>query len=334
MFSKSNNKTLLIIFGVLLVLTLVFILSKPTAPGKRERSKKLRTEMLDADTSLISRITIIPRGGEKDDVVLFKEGNTWNVEMEDKNYTADPSAIKNLFRELLNMKTERLAANNKDRWKEYEVTDSTASRVKIEGGKKNETIFIGKFSYQQPKTPSPNPYGQQGKMTTFVRKSGEKEVYAVDGFLAMTFNREANDFRNKTVLKSQKSEWTRLNYSYPGDSSFHLVRQEEKWMVDGILADSASVAKYLNDIDLLTSTHFVDEELMKSAAPSHALKIEGNNFPSPIVINAYPADSTNGYVITSSQNKGAYFSGKESDLFNKIFVGRTEFEPEKINDGD
>jgi hypothetical protein len=285
------------------------------------------------DTALVTAIEITPKGNDKANVSLVKENGTWSVQSEGKSFSADQTIANSLLAELQRMKPERKAATNKDSWGKFEVTDSTATIVKVKAGKKEELdIYLGKFSYIQPKNPMPQQqqYGgmPQGTMLTYVRRGDEEEVYSVEGFLTMTFNREVNDFRNKTVIKSNRFDWDRLSFTYP-DSSFSLYKENEKWMIDGLMADSLSVVEYLKGISSINSSAFVDD--IQPSNSIYSLKIEGANFAAPIIINASPADSIHQFLITSSQNKDVYFSGSDAELAGKIFVGKTELMTAKVD---
>jgi hypothetical protein len=61
------------------------------------------------------------------------------------------------------------------------------------------------------------------------------------------------------------------------------------------------------------------------------VKIEGNNII-PVELNAFPADSINQYVVTSSLLPDSKFSGAKSGLFDRVFVKSTAFFPEEKKD--
>ena len=328
MFNKINSKWLIGIFAVLLTLSVLVVLlnhSKSTA----SKNRTFKSEIVDFDTANVTRITIIPKtGGEPID--LLKSTDVWKVRINNKEYNADPSAIKGMLTSLIMLRATRIAANSKDQWAKYEVTDSAATHVMINEGKKVVAdIYLGKFSYQQPK--NANPYmQQQGTMTSYVRIAGDKHVYATDGMIAMSFNRQPNDFRNRTLILSNKEKWNRLAFTAP-NNSFDLTKQGNNWMIDGLAADSASVASYLSSLSRLSSSAFVKESVRTSENPLYTLSIEGENMIRPIIIQAFPADTVNMYAITSSLNSGSYFSGSKNDLFNKTFKSKEYFLPNKIS---
>jgi hypothetical protein len=326
MFSNIKTKWLIGAFGVLLILSVLAIVSN-NSKSTLSRNRTFNSVLTDFDTTKVSQIYIYPKF-KKEPIVLTKNGEDWKVAIDNKKYNADPNIIKGMLNTLITLRATRLAAKSKSQWAEFELTDSAASRVQLVAGKKTVVdLYMGKFSYQQPKNTNPyDYYRQQGKMTSYVRLAGKKEVFAVEGLLAMSFNRQANDFRNRTIIRSNKETWNRLAFSGP-DKTYDLVKKGNAWTVDGIAADSASVAKYLGSLAYLSNSNFVEASVMASDKPMYTLSIEGENLPKPIKLNAFPADTTNQFAISSSLNDGAYFSGNKNGLFEKIFVGKDYFFP-------
>ncbi len=326
MFHKLNIKTLIIILIILAAVVVVIDMM-----GDKERS--FRSEIIEVDTAGITSVLItIPK--DQVEIILSRTdgSSNWVVMSEGNKYPADMNVVRNILSQLNDIKAERVAATNKEKWDQFEVSDSTGTRVILKDGKKKVAdLYIGKFSYAQPpQGAQQNPYQQQrGKMTSFVRLEDEKEVYAVDGFLKMSYQNDVNSYRNKNLVNVNKNDISRLAFKYPGNKNFNLTKNNDQWLIDGQMADSASIAGYLNKIGMLTSSNFVDPTTLKTSDATHSLLIEGNNF-TPVNLLAYPSDSAIQYVITSSINTGAEFDGAKSKLFEKIFVPKTELMP-KIN---
>ena len=322
MFNKINTKILVGIFAVLLVFALLAIL-RNKSQSAASRNRTFKSELTDFDSANVNRIDIFPKNNPEP-VNLEKSENNWLVKIGNEAYNADPATVKGMLGTLFDLRATRIAANNKSMWGKFEVTDSAASRVQLFAGKKMVAeVYIGKFSYQQPK--NPNPYmQQQGKMTTYVRMGGDKNVYAVEGFLSMSFNRQPNDFRNRNLIKSSNNQWTRLNFAGPAES-YNLTKVGTRWLIDGLETDSATTVKYLNSLARLYSSDFTESSLVKSDVPVYTLTIEGENMASPIKVYAFDADTANLYAVSSSLNKGSYFSGKKSGLFEKIFLPKDHF---------
>jgi hypothetical protein len=300
MYRKINIKQLSIVFLALLAVVVLIEWS-----SSRSGNRTFREDLVKVDAGRISAIEIYPKvtGGEK--IRLEKEDEMWWAESADKKFPADPTIANSMIDELNRVKPESVVGVNKDRWEQYEVTDSLGTRVKLfSGNDLLADLVIGKFSFSQPR-----------KMTSYVRLTGENEVYGVDGMLGMTFNRNLNAFRNKRVISSNSSDWTKLVFHYPADSSFVLQKAGSSWSVGELPADSAAVANYFSAVSNLSEGSFADNHL--TSQPSHQLTIEGNNSMESIVIKGYFL-SDDEFIIESSQNPGNYFDSRE--LAEKIFI--------------
>jgi hypothetical protein len=201
-------------------------------------------------------------------------------------------------------------ANNEDRWAKYEVTDSLASRVQLfDNDDMVADLYIGKFKFSQPRN-----------MSTYVREAGEDETYRVNGFLSSTFNRKVNDLRDKTLVDDNLANWTKLMFDYPADSSFVLEKEGQKWLLDGGIADSASVVNYINSVKKLDGRTIADVQ-DGDVVKQYRLTIERKNLDA-VVLDVGMAGSEQ--VVSSSENNDVWIS--DNDIIEKIFVSRSEFE--------
>ncbi|MCK4637810.1 MAG: DUF4340 domain-containing protein [Bacteroidales bacterium] len=318
MFKKLSFKILLIILGVLLVIYLITLLT-----DKSERTFK--EIVLTVDTANVNTILIFPIG--KDDVKITRWDTAWKVELDSINYNADKKMIKNIFTQLLNLKTDRVAATNESKWAEFEVDDSTGTRVILmENDDILTELLIGKFSYIPDENSSPEQ--PKGKMITYVRLADEDEVYAVEGYLKLNFNYDLNSYRNKAVVNAHRSHITKLTYTEPDKKSFVVTRTDDyNFLVDGAPVDSARTTSFIIRLSNTNSRDFYNEDFDFPPEPDYILKVEGDNFE-PIIVNVYPADTVNKYIMTSSMNPGTKFSGGRT-LFKKIFKDKDYFLPKK-----
>jgi hypothetical protein len=318
MYKKSAITKLFIVFAFLLAVVVLVLLT-----DQKKGKRTFRSDLFDADTADITSI-IIQSGKVHGEALTFvKEASEWMLKSDDKKFHADDNMIHEILRTLNDLKAERVAATDKSRWKEFEVEDSLATKVLVKKGKKTiSCIYVGKFSYQMPKNANPYDYYQQPKISTFVRVDNDKIVYVAEGFLSMIFNRSINDYRNQVMIRGNTNDWNRLTFTYPGDSSFTLTKNKGKWIIDGFVVDSSKTAEYLASIASVASPDFVDDLKPASGKPDLSLKIEGNNRISPIVVSAFAADTTHGYLVSSSENEGVFFSGKKSELFNRLFISK------------
>jgi hypothetical protein len=266
--------------------------------------------LVTIDTSAVTSLSIFPKSKNGQEVkLLFDENSdTWKVSGENtESYSVPKSKIENLFTQLLAIKPKRVAARSKTKWKEYQV-DSAATRVVVnEDGSEVLDLIIGKFAFQQPRS-----------MSTFVRLNDENEVYEVDGFLDMTFNKDVNSFRNETIVKSDKNNWQKLTFFYTDTESFELVKMDDHWMIDGAVTDSTKTVNALNSLARLTNTSFVDktpDEILPQQTAKVLIEVADSE---PIEIIAYKNDSK--YMIHSSQNMENYFDGNK--VGEKIFISK------------
>lgn len=301
-----NNKILAIVFGVLVIIGILIFLFQG---GKNERT--FRDVLVDVDTTSITEILIYPKSQNHQEVKLFKDKDGWRVTLP----TGGSAKVSNprmssLFAQLLAIKPKRLAARDESKWSELQV-DSTGSRVKVfQDSKLTLDLVIGRFSFQQPRT-----------MNTFVRLYNDKDVYEVDGFLDMTFNQGANIFRDGTVIKSDYKSWQQIQFVYPADSSFQIVKSGNGWLLNGKQTDSLKIVNFLNRLANLSNNSFIDgPKINSNSTPTYSLNITTADLKF-IEIKGY--QDTTSFIIHSSQNPEAWFDG--ASLSKTIFVGKSAF---------
>ena len=300
MYRKLNIKILAIIFSILMIVVVLIEMA-----DFRKGGRTFREELVDVSPDEVTSLEISPKVEGNKVIKLLKESDSWFVESGDKRYRADPSLPSAMINELNSMKPESVVATGDERRVQYEVTDSLGTRVKLfSGNNLLADLIIGKFSFSQPQ-----------KMTSYIRLEGDKVIYGVDGMLGMSFNRNVDSFRDRTVIKSNSSDWSRLVYKYPADSSFTLEKAAEGWTVNGQPADSASVAEYFSAIRNLSDSRFAENKTGMSV--THSLLIEGNNDMEKVEINGYYQED-GVFMVESSQNRGNIFESKE--LAEKIFI--------------
>lgn len=312
MYNRFKTRNLYIVFGILLALVLLTAL-----PGNDKKMRSFKSELSQFDPAAVSQFHLYPKGGG-DGISFRKNGDRWMVMDASGEYNADGAQVDRMLQSISSLRALRLAAREKDAWETYEVTDSLGIRVEVlEGEKKVADLFLGRFSYSQP-SGQVNPYQQQqGTMTTYVRLNTEKEVYAVDGFLAMSFNGTLKNFRDSKVLQLPESDVQRISISGMGPE-YSLVHQDSLWLLQGVEADSAVLADYLSGLRALRSTHFLPKESYPAGSPTHQMKVEGTSGEALAQVDAHVVDSMH-IAITSSLNPGTWFDGTQDALFEKIF---------------
>jgi len=321
MSNRFNNKKLLYLFtGLLVILILTIFIRIP------KEKATLKSKLVEFDTLEVSKIILYPKYG-KDKLIEFNRNNgKWSLQQ--GNIICDPQkgSVQNIFTEVLSLKPERLAAISKSKWKEFELTDSLGTRIKIinRKGKAIADLMIGKFSYKQVN----NPFGGYGgsnnvQGTTFVRLYGEKEVYAVEGFLSFFFSGKFDDWRDKTFITSKKDDILNISFNYPADSSYSLTKKDSKWNSGNILADSVNVSTYLTTLTSMDGEEIKDN-FKPVINPVYQLLIEGNNLLH-VSVKCYKEENSDEYILNSSLNPDVYFSSKKDRLLARVFKPQSYF---------
>ncbi len=317
MSGKFNNKGLLIILAVLVV---IFLVTRTITSKNREHS--LNTELVGIDTARVDSISLYPASGNGGKILFEREGQEWIVKNETITTHADNDAVHNLLGTLLNIKTERLVARARDKWPDYHVNDSLGTRVVIrEGNKTTLDMIVGRIEYQQPA----GGYGAYGNSpsggNTYVRLANQDEVYSVEGFLAMNINQDFNSWRNHRITHFHVSELSKITFDYPADSGFIALKTNAGWTIGGIRADSASMSLYLNSNASRYSYDFEDGFDTSSPA-DYQVTFEGDNM-NPLNIKAY-IQSGGDLVLHSSINQDAWFRSEPPGLFRDIFKSSSD----------
>jgi hypothetical protein len=322
MSNRFNNKKLLyLLAGLIALLVFTLIVKVP-----REKAT-IKSRIVELDTAEVAEILLYPKVSKGKTVEFDRTGNKWSVKQEGIVAEAREGAVQDIFTEILNLKPQSLASVSKSKWKDFELTDSLATRIKFMNnkGKVLADLMIGKFSYKQPD----NPYGGYGgyniQITSFVRAYGENEVYAVNGMLPISVNRNFNDWRDNKFVHFDSKDVANIRLTFPADSGYVLNKKDNYWMVGDQKADSAAVANYLNSISSLTGQDFKDN-FKPSANPAYQLQAEGSNLLN-FTVKCYTGDDPDEYVLNSSLNPEIYFSGKKNGIFEQLFKPRSSFLP-------
>jgi len=317
---KIKNSTLLIIFGILALLVVIFYLYDSK---KGERS--FRSELFTIDSVRVSKFTIYPKSGKKQALVLSGTGKNWTITSGNKTYPADTGIVYRIISSLVSAKPERVAGTDKSSWKEFEVTDTASARIVVEQGNEVVADFrVGRLSYSM----GSRGYGGRQAMSvkSHIRVAGDDRVYVVDGFISMLFGDEATAYRNRILCRFNRNQVNKLTFICPGDSSFILIQKDNKWMLGDKPADSAAVVNYLGSLANLSNGMFADEKEIPFTFP-FTLKIEGTNFTA-IELQGSASEETKRYFVKSNMNP-AVFGGVTPNLFRQVFPGKSKFEPGK-----
>ena len=307
-------KILSVVLITLLIITLIITFSD----NKKDRGN-FRSEIISFKIPDITRIEIASSRNDLPFSISKMSEGQWEIEREDKRFAAESSQVDNLLHTLSNLKAKQVVAKSRNNWDQYSVDDSLGTKLRLyKGNALAADIVAGRMSFSQ----SRNPYQQYPDAISYIRLASEETVYAVEGMLTMSLNQSANDFRNADIVKCDPQQLTRVSFTYPGDSSFVLQKENEQWNINGMPADSAHTQEFLNSLRNFTHRKFEDNTSVKDQEPHFEISVEGNNMET-IRVKAFLKEEDE-YSLVSSMNKETIFTLGNSQ-FERLFRGKSWF---------
>ena len=165
--SNQSRNRLALIFLVLLALVIII-----QVRNNKKGDRSFNPQLVEFATEEIRSISIYSESSGDQPYVLTQSNDNWTIDYQGKSYDADNDMVDNMISELSGLTAIQKVAATKDKWADYDVTDSTGVRVVVQGDKKSlGDVYIGRFSYNQATR----------KPKTFVRVNKEKDVFAVEG---------------------------------------------------------------------------------------------------------------------------------------------------------
>jgi hypothetical protein len=301
--------------AILLGLVLVFMAVRKFRSPRLEGN--LPATLVVVDTTEVTELVITPAKSRQSPVRLSKAGG-WKLLRGEQALRLEQGAATNALRTLTLLKPERMVSKRKEKWNEFNVGDSTGTRVQIMGGSSVlADIVIGRSGFNQS---AAQPYG--GSAFTYIRLQDEAEVYAINGFLDAQFNKPADDWRDKSFMRLKKDSVTRVGFRYGADSSFVLEKLRGKWTMGGTPVDSAEVKTFLSGMEYRNATAFA--AIAPAGSPSISVTLEQG---SKILgtLEAWPMEGS--WIVRSSHQPETFFAmdaAARKDVFatRKRFAGK------------
>ena len=314
------KKTKNIIFIIILVVFAIVIIYNFT-----NQKKNARTDFGQIDTALITRFSVFPLNENRKEVTFFKENNKWFVQKYNVKSDTKLEIVRHILTEIKNMKPSKLLAESEKKQIDFEVNDTLANRLKIYYSEDEVLdLLIGKITFRQNQNIEISENGKQNNIsaTSYVRIYGEDEIYAVEGFLAFTFNQTFNTWRNQTIINVKKENLTKLSFKYPADSGFQIQKKDSVWIIGSKKTNKKKINEFLNLLSDINNYQFIDNYKI-SDIPVYEFTVEGNNMQ-PVIVKCYPGPVESVFIIHSSANPDAYFTSKKNELIH-VFKKKADF---------
>lgn len=306
MFRNLSNRTLLILMAILGTIVIWTYFSET-----KQSESNFREEFINIDTTTVTEIYIYPKSEPGEEIKFFKSGASWRVTNGKDESPVEPQTISTLFSTFSNLKAKSLAATSNEQWENFLVGDTSANRIKFVTPSGSTEIMVGKFAFNN----------ETRSASSYVRMRNEKETYLVDGFLSFTINQSFDSWRNRSLIRKGDQQWTKITFSYPGDSSFAILHDSTTWLIRGDTAYAAE--NFINEISFLNGTDFAGKVSLP-VTPFYRISIDGMNM-TPITIDFYPAVEEEKFFVKSSLNPETIFSDKDGVLASKLLKPLNHF---------
>ena len=241
-----------ILIGVLaaLIVAVYFVMQRP---GESSSSESSGVMLVDFDSAAVDKIEIHSPNGT---AVIEREGGVWMLTAP-VHYRADDAIVGTTLSSGKRMELKGLISSNPEKRNLFQV-DSAGTLVRIyEHGTAKTAFWIGK--------PSPS-YTE-----TYVRRDGSNDVYLASGMFSSTFSRRANDWRDKTILKTDQDAISGVTLRF-GDTTVALARQDSIWKVDDDVAKNDAVKSFTGALANFQADDFVDSAV--ATLPPLTVQIE------------------------------------------------------------
>lgn len=280
-----NKKQLYALIVILVVAIGAFLLLRTTSQEKSTDAPAV-LDFSSFQKDDVSKLTL-DQGGTS--LALEKTSDGWKV----NEYKADEDKISGILDDLAEAKVTQMVSKNPDNHVKFEVDDQTGLKITLKQGRNDRTFILGKTA---------------SSSTVYARVPDQNEVYQLSSVSRYDLTVEADDFRDKAVLRFTLGDAAYIEYVY-GTKSFALNKIEENWTItesgQESEADADKVTELIGKLRLLDATGFAESE------ENEDLK----NFDSPdVTITVNDVDGNNlGTVKLNEKEDGTYVAKAEGN---------------------
>ncbi len=250
---KRSSIILISVVGILAIA--VYFVSRQ--PGEQSLSESAGGPLVNYDSAAVDKMEIRSATGT---VTLEKQGGKWVITSPIK-YPADEASTTSAVGKGKDLNVTNLVSSNPAKQGIYSV-DSTATLVQIFTNNNPAASFrVGKPSSSYTET--------------YVRKEGSNEVYSVAGVLASTFVKGANDWRDKTIFKTDQNNIHSVKLQF-GDTTFVLTKKDSvNWMMGNDSTVSSTVTAFIGSLANVQADEFVDSTISSTPKLTATLETQG-----------------------------------------------------------
>jgi len=243
----KHNLILLII--LIIFASLVLLFERPF----ENRAKKTREEASPLFPGLkVEQVKKIVVKKNNTTTTLENRDKFWYI-LDKEEYPADSALVEGLIRKIQGFKKINLASRKKDKHSLFEVKEGMGVEVSLFGPEKKQLarFIIGKTG--------------PDFLSTYIRKADADEVYLYDDYLRADFDRQVNDWRDKTLLAFNPNEVVTLTINKLKEKETIVLTKDTQgnWQLEepiSSLAENSPTEKLLTTLGNLKAADFADEE--------------------------------------------------------------------------
>ncbi len=232
-----KNRNILLLGALVVLVGIYWFMQKSKPVVETDRP------FMSADSAKVDLVRI---EALDETVELVKEGDKWWMN-KPVRYPAAEKNVQTAVQKLKEMKKLAMITEKPDRYADFQVGDSGATRVTIGQGGKSTTFLIGKTG------PS--------MQTTYARLANSKEVWEIAGNHASTFKKRSKDWRDKTITSVDMSAITKVVIEYP-QQTVTAALVDTTWKITSgnqqFDADKSLVERLTRMISNISAVDFAD----------------------------------------------------------------------------
>ena len=274
----KRNTWLLIGVLVLLVIATFVVMQRPGEISTSGSSGKM---LVSYDSAAVDKLEILT----PDVLITFeRQGGKWMM-VSPVRYKANEAFVEEAIGKGRHLELSTPVSTNPKKQHLFEV-DTTGRKVTVyERGTEKAVFFVGKMT--------------SSFTDTYVRAAGSNDVYAAPGMLTSTFNRRVEEWRDKTVFRTDQGGITAVKFSF-GDTTFVLSLKDSVWSVGKDSANQTTVKSFLAAVANVQADEFIDSALTDVPKLAALIEVAG------VQLRFYPSKDGTKYFVQTSESPQWY----------------------------
>ncbi len=308
MFGKLRTSHLLLIVAALAALWYITGLFNPAA-----KQRTFREHILRADTASLRSFTIVPAASKGMPPIHFmRAADGWIMALMSDTMVADMGPVRNLLGSVADMRPLRVAGKMSVVADRYDLGDSTADHLLLDLPEGPYDLLVGRC------TEGDDPI-------TVVSPAGDAQAYGIRGRLGSFTDQTFGDWMPKYLVTGDPRNWTRVQFTFPGDTGYTMVRSGSTWMLDGEPTDTARVRKFLGSLARARAQEVADPADTLHAIPAFRLLVNDTTRTEAIAVVVYQVPGR--FIVRTSLNPGVIMNFDGTTEVPRMFRSRLAFLP-------